>query len=178
MTVINAIAAICRGRGLGNEGHIPWYDPIDLARFKLFTKGNIVIMGSGTWKSLGQYNRPLKSRDNFIITSNAEEVLGEAASWDFNAGYSVQVFDCSFCAIDKAIDKANEDNQTIWAIGGQSIYEQFLPFSQYLHLTIIDRHYEFDRVFPEYENKFRLIQCEPHPEDQDVTFNTYERISS
>ena len=50
---------------------ILWYVPEDLRHFKEKTIGGSVVMGRGTWESIGR--KPLKGRDNYVVTSSAHE---------------------------------------------------------------------------------------------------------
>ncbi|MBR6439867.1 MAG: dihydrofolate reductase [Aeriscardovia sp.] len=51
---------------IGDGEKIPWKVPEDLRRFASITRGGAVIMGSGTWKSMG--SRPLKGRVNVVLS--------------------------------------------------------------------------------------------------------------
>lgn len=48
-----------------------WHVPEDLKHFKEKTLGGSVVMGRGTWHSIGR--KPLKDRRNFVVTSSAHE---------------------------------------------------------------------------------------------------------
>lgn len=48
-----------------------WDVPEDLKHFKEKTLGGSVVMGRGTWESIGR--KPLKGRRNFVVTSSAHE---------------------------------------------------------------------------------------------------------
>ena len=48
-----------------------WDVPEDLRHFKEKTLGGSVVMGRGTWESIGR--KPLKGRRNFVVTSLAHE---------------------------------------------------------------------------------------------------------
>ena len=62
-------------------------------------------------------------------------------------------------SIEKAIEKARsaEGGEEIFIIGGAQIYEQALPFTNKLYLTIIDDEKEGDAYFPAYETTFTKI---------------------
>ena len=64
---ISLIAAVSRNGVIGNRGTLPWHLPADLAHFKKLTLGKAVLMGRGTWSSIG---RPLPGRDNLVLTRN------------------------------------------------------------------------------------------------------------
>jgi dihydrofolate reductase len=49
----------------------------------------------------------------------------------------------------------------IWIIGGQQVYEEFLPYADEVHLTrILNRVYDCDRFFPKF-NPLPQYLCEP-----------------
>ena len=48
-----------------------WDVPEDLRHFKEKTLGGSVVMGRGTWESIG--SKPLEGRRNFVVTSSAHE---------------------------------------------------------------------------------------------------------
>ena len=48
-----------------------WHVPEDLRHFKEKTLGGSVVMGRGTWDSIGR--KPLKGRRNLVVTSSAHE---------------------------------------------------------------------------------------------------------
>ena len=52
-----------------------WDVPEDLKHFKEKTLGGSVVMGRGTWDSIGR--KPLKDRRNFVVTSSAHEYSEE-----------------------------------------------------------------------------------------------------
>lgn len=60
--------AIDNKNGIGKNGTIPWHCGHDMRWFKEKTLNSICIMGRKTWESLGK--KPLKDRQNVIITSN------------------------------------------------------------------------------------------------------------
>ncbi|MDE6708156.1 MAG: dihydrofolate reductase, partial [Oscillospiraceae bacterium] len=63
--MINIIAAVAKNRVIGNDGHIPWHIPEDMAYFKNLTTGNIIIMGRKTYEEIG---KPLSNRFHIIIS--------------------------------------------------------------------------------------------------------------
>ena len=52
-----------------------WDVPEDLKHFKEKTLGGSVVMGRGTWESIGR--KPLEGRGNFVVTSSAHEYSEE-----------------------------------------------------------------------------------------------------
>ena len=63
--MIIGIVAISKNYAIGKGGKLPWHYPADLKFFKKTTLGNVVVMGSNTWRSIG---RPLPDRINIVLT--------------------------------------------------------------------------------------------------------------
>ena len=138
---VKLIVAYCKGRGIGNKGHIPWHHPDDLRYFSKKTKGsgnNAIIMGKTTYASIG---RPLPGRCNIILSStfnNPALYIGRS--------------------LEDAIEYCLEEDFTdVWIIGGESIYREALEKNlvDEIHTSVIDEQWECDRVFPELPNCFK-----------------------
>lgn len=65
------IVGINKQNGIGFRGSIPWREPDDLKFFREKTKGNVVIMGRKTFKSIGKV---LPNRVNIVVSS--QEIKG------------------------------------------------------------------------------------------------------
>lgn len=61
----NLIVAVADDWAIGVKGDLPWHISEDLKYFKRVTMGAPVIMGRGTWESIG---RPLPGRLNIVVT--------------------------------------------------------------------------------------------------------------
>ena len=71
---IALIAAVAENRVVGINEALPWRLPADLRYFKSVTEGKVVIMGRGTYDSIG---KPLPNRENYIVTrQSGPSVLG------------------------------------------------------------------------------------------------------
>lgn len=62
---IIGVVAISRNYAIGRAGKLPWHYSADLKFFKETTSGNVVVMGSTTWRSIG---RPLPNRLNIVLS--------------------------------------------------------------------------------------------------------------
>ena len=68
---IIGIVAIAKNFAIGKDGKLPWHYSADLKFFKETTRGNAVVMGFHTWKSIG---KPLPKRLNIVLSrSNSIE---------------------------------------------------------------------------------------------------------
>lgn len=118
---------------IGYKNTLPWKQSEDLKRFKILTVGRTVVMGRKTFESIG--SKPLPSRHNIVVSSSKPEDNLTGATW-------------------LTIDEVNMLVQTlpnVFIIGGQSLYQHFLPIADMLYLTDIstDASVTGDAFFPE-----------------------------
>lgn len=145
---ISLIAAMAKGRVIGNFGTLPWHLPADLKFFKQTTMGKPIIMGRITWESIG---KPLPGRRNIVVTRKGLEPEDGAESYP---------------SLDAALD-AIRDEPEVMIIGGASIYQQAISQADRLYLTLIDAEIEGDVWFPEYDEEgWKEISREEHEADE------------
>jgi dihydrofolate reductase len=144
---VSVIAAIGRNREIGKGNTLLWHIPDDLKRFKALTLGHPVILGRKTFDSIvAMLGKPLPSRTNIVITRDPANLARTTLATN-------EVISAD--SIEDAIAKAKElDTEEIFVIGGAQIYEQALPFTDRLYLTLIDDSKEADSYFPAYEHLF------------------------
>lgn len=148
------IVGIGPNRVIGKGNKLPWNIPEDLKNFKKVTKGNSVIMGLSTYKSIG---KPLPDRNNIVLHFEPVDIEGVTV--------------CT--SIPESIEKAKEFGKDIFCIGGVSIYKQFLPLVEKLYISWIKKEYGGDMLFPEFdESEWEIEKEEEHEE---FTFVIYKR---
>ncbi|MBI5152977.1 MAG: dihydrofolate reductase [Parcubacteria group bacterium] len=168
--IISLIAAMGRNRIIGKKNALPWKLPTDMKRFRELTKGKMVIMGKNTYDSIG---KPLPERTNVVITKQDIEIPGCFVTHSVDGAILH-----GYAGTGKKDEKPWDE---IMIIGGASIYTQFLPVANRLHLTLIDEDFEGDAWFPVFENPEVWEETERTPHDPDdenkytYTFVTYER---
>jgi dihydrofolate reductase len=121
--MIGIIAAVSENGIIGVNNNIPWIGkyPEDLKRFKKLTINSNIIMGSKTWKSIGE--KPLPNRNNIIISSKLN-IETDQVSVTNSVHNAIRM--CSYL-----------NNDPIWIIGGESIYQQSINLIDFIDLTII-----------------------------------------
>lgn len=139
--MINIIAAVDENMGIGKDNKLLAHIEPDLRYFKKMTTGKIVVMGYNTYLSLPI--KPLPNRTNVLITSKDIEIEG------FIIFHSVE--ECK-----KWIDEQNEE---VFIIGGRSIYEQFLPYTDRLYLTHIFHKFDADTFFPDLSEDWQMVSA-------------------
>jgi len=116
---IALIWAQADGGVIGAGGALPWHLPEDLALFRRLTTGSTVVMGRRTWESLPERFRPLPGRTNVVLTSDP----AWSAEGARRAGSVPEVLD---------------QHESVWVIGGGSVYAAFLPHADRLVVTHVD----------------------------------------
>ncbi|MDP3941785.1 MAG: dihydrofolate reductase [bacterium] len=176
-STISIIAAIGKNRELGKNNALLWNIPGELPRFKRITTGHPIIMGRKTFASIG---RPLPNRTNIIITRNKElgivnnegviivnsleQAIEEAKKHlhDFSPP-SPQSEQSS----DVPSPKSGEGLQgEIFIIGGGQIFEQALPMTDKIYLTLVDKEFDADTFFPDYSAFTKVVEREDHESEE------------
>ena len=116
--------------GIGKNGKLPWHISEDLKNFKKITKNHPIIMGRVTWESLPF--KPLPNRRNIVLSSNVYKDV-----------------EC-FKSIDDCIKTLNRDGlNSVFIIGGTSIYSEFFNVASDLHITLVHQDVDgIDCFFP------------------------------
>jgi dihydrofolate reductase len=152
--MISIIVAIAENYAIGKNNDLLWHIPEDMKRFKRITSGHKVIMGKNTYLSLPF--RPLRDRENIVITDNPDETFDGCT-----AVYS----------INEALEKCNGSNES-FIIGGASVYKQFLPFTNRLYLTWVHKYFEGDVFFPAINfAEWQVLSKEDFPVDDQLGFS-------
>jgi dihydrofolate reductase len=116
---VSLIWAQARDGVIGADGALPWHLPEDLREFRERTTGCTVVMGRRTWESLPERFRPLPGRTNVVLTSDPTW----SAEGALRAGSAAEVLDGS---------------DSLWVIGGGTVYAAFLPHADRLVVTDVD----------------------------------------
>ncbi len=131
--IISLIVALDEQRGIGVDGHLPWYLSEDLKRFKSLTMGHHMIMGRKTYDSIG---RPLPGRTSIIVSRDL----------------TFQPEGCLVArSLETAIEFARFDNEDeVFVIGGGDLFDQAIDMADRIYLTRVHASLAADVYFPEY----------------------------
>ncbi len=151
------IVAMGRDRVIGNENRLPWHISEDLKHFKRTTTGHAVIMGRKTFESIG---KALPKRRNIVVTRQ------QGATFDgCETAYNLE----------QALTLARREDVLPFVIGGSSLFTEALPQATHLYLTEIDRAYDGDVFFPEFDSaEFDEVERRDG-ETEGVTFRVLRR---
>ena len=147
--MISIISAMSKNGVIGKGNDLPWKGlpeyKWDMKQFKELTLGNYVIMGRSTFESMG--SKGLKGRKNILITHDVVEYNNPTFKIDHDIE---EVFGSLEEAIGYCERKAWSDYDTIFIIGGESIYRYALEENlvDSVYLTVFDSEFEGDKKFP------------------------------
>lgn len=169
---LKMIAAVDQNGGLGYKNELLFHIKEDLQRFKELTTSynSIVLMGRKTYESIIEMRgKHLEGRTNVVLTGNKEyKTLPEVLKID---------------SVEKVVNhytKTGEQDKDVWIIGGQTLYEQFLPYVDEVHLTLVhkkaekvDTYFPMDKLHECFEEDYRLVNYSPKYECE-FHFITYK----
>ena len=129
--MLEAIVAVYADWGIGRKGTQPVVLKADRRHFRQITGSDAVIVGRRTMEDFPG-GRPLKGRHNIVVTRQALTIDGAEVV------HSTR----------EALAAAARQGRCL-VIGGASVYEQFYPYLDKIHITKIDLTPESDRFFPD-----------------------------
>ena len=159
---LSLIVAVDEQNAIGKNQQLLVYLPNDLKHFKQITSGHTVVMGRKTFESLP--NGALPNRKNIVLSANP-------------------AFAAKGITVCRNLDEALTlcGGETLFIIGGGTVYNEALPYADTLYLTRI--HHTFadaDTFFPEINpDEWLEVSREEHPADErhpyPYTFITLQR---
>jgi len=160
--MISMIVAMAENRAIGKNNELLWHLPKDFQHFKSVTMGKPIVMGRKTFESIG---KALPGRKNIVITRDNH----------FTAEGVVVVHSIA------AALEASEEFDDVMVIGGASFYEQMLPMTETLYLTVVHQDFEADVFFPEIKaEEWNVVERVKHEADEKhaypYSFITYRRV--
>lgn len=159
---IYIIVAVDKNFGIGKDKTLPWHFKKEIEYFRDTTvktkdpkKRNMVIMGRTTWDSIDEKYRPLKNRENIVLTRNPDYKTKGAKVLH---------------SIDEAIKSAGDDIETIFIIGGESIFKEGLQNENVdgIYLTKIENEYECDAFLPKIPERFSKVTKIGEAEENEI----------
>ncbi|MCC7305791.1 MAG: dihydrofolate reductase [Alphaproteobacteria bacterium] len=182
---VSSIAAIAKNNVIGRDNTLIWHIPEDLKHFKKTTMGKPIVMGRKSYDSIG---KPLPGRPNIVISRSFKELDREATphftvmeSVEGGAAKKVSEGPFLYSSIEEGIKAAKDMAEKmgvdeIFITGGGEIYKQTLPITDRLYLTVIDREYEGDTYFPDWEaHAWNTVSKDHRDGDPAFTFFVLER---
>lgn len=119
-----AVAYGIRGMEIGQNGRMPWEDEqgrslltADTRRFMNVTMGKAVIMGATTYDSIPEQYRPLKNRQNIVLSLSRKSLEGAQIARSLEEAYELA------------------ETEEAVVIGGARVYREALPFTDTIYAT-------------------------------------------
>ena len=128
-----AIVNITPKWGIGFDHSLLVHIHADMRRFRMQTEHHTIIVGRKTLSTFPN-GKPLKNRDNIVMTRNP----------DFSAEGAITCADLD--ALKKLI--SDRDPDTVFVCGGESVYRLLLPYCDKAVVTLSYVETEADRFFP------------------------------
>ena len=158
------VVSVDRNWAIGKDNKLLVRIPSDMQQFRNLTIGNVVIMGRKTFDSLPNHE-PLEGRKNIILTRDEN--------------YTARGVEVAH-SVDELMDLiADVDTDSVFVIGGATIYEQLLDKCDEAIITYIDYEYQADTFFPNLEEREEWELVEESDEktyfDLEYYFRTYKR---
>lgn len=147
--ILSAIAAMAHNRVIGKNNQLPWHLPEDMKYFRDQTKGKIMIMGRKTFESFS--GKPLPNRFHIVITRQKDYLLDHPM---------VKIVSDLNSAIAVAKELTPKFGEEVFVIGGAEIYQQSIPLLDRLYLTVIDKDFEGDALFPDFSSEKLILKTE------------------
>lgn len=134
---MNIIAAVDANWAIGFKNELLVKIPNDQKWFQKITTGKVVVMGRKTMETFPN-GMPLKNRTNIVLTGDR----------------ALRVKDAELVyGIEELLEKLKQYNtEDVYVIGGESVYEELLPYCDTAYITKIDYTYQADRYFPNLDN--------------------------
>lgn len=166
------VVAVDKNWAIGNKGELLARVRADLKYFQSLTKGNVVILGSKTLSTFPN-GKVLKDRINMVLSRNP----------DYAPEGAIMVR-----SIEELLSELTKyDTDSVFVIGGATVYNQLLPYCDTAYVTKFDKSFESDAFFenldssPEWELVSVGEEQKTNPEtdtesDMSFYFCTYKRI--
>ena len=160
--MLEVVVAASENDVIGRGNALPWHLPADLRHFKSLTTGRCVLMGRKTYASIG---KALPNRTNLVMSRSPGFTPVDAT-------------------VVRSVAQARElaGSSPLMVIGGAQIYDQSLPETGRIHLTLVHTVIEDgDAFFSGWRTPaWREVARERHEPDErnalPYSFITLERI--
>jgi len=162
---MNAIVAVDKNWAIGYKGQLLVSIPNDQKMFRQETSGKVVVLGRKTLATFPN-GLPLKNRTNIILTKDP----------DFTVKDAIVVH-----SIEELLEELkNYEDDSIYIIGGDSVYKQMIDYCDTCHVTMIDHEYQADTYFPDLSKddswQLQLETEEMTYFDLEYTFQKWVRV--
>ncbi|MFA9461020.1 dihydrofolate reductase [Thiohalorhabdus sp. Cl-TMA] len=144
---------------IGFNNQLPWHLPDDLRFFVRQTRGKMILMGNGTYKSL----EPTPEKPNPLPGRKLLVVTGRPGEFPYENDEVVPVG-----SVQEGLAMAEAlDEEELMVAGGHSVFMEAWPFADRLLLTRVHGDFEGDTFISDPDpNKWKVMSSEYHPADE------------
>ncbi|MES3160080.1 MAG: dihydrofolate reductase [Halorubrum sp.] len=149
-----SVAAVAANGVIGDDGGVPWpHLPADVEQYRERVAGSPVILGRRTFESM----RAALPGSHQIVVSRSVDAVDEP---------TVTVVSSVEAALDAAREIVDDTtggsgaphDDTVYVLGGGTIYESLQPHVDGMALSHVDGVYDGDTRFPEFdEHEWRVV---------------------
>lgn len=125
------ISAIGSNRIIGNGDGLPWHIPEEYNQFLGFIRGQSVIMGRRSWEI---FKKDMVPKRMVVVSRTLSD-------------HQIPVLS----SLEKALEYSRQFQEDIFICGGQSVYEESLPYADYMYLSYIKGEHQGNVFFPEFD---------------------------
>jgi len=125
---LSILVAHDQQRVIGYNNDLPWHLPNDLKHVKKLSTGNTLVMGRGTFESIGKL---LPNRRNVVLTHN-------------------QNFQHDGVDVIHSIDEIYNLPGHVFIFGGQSLFDKMIDKVDDMYITVLEGKFKGDTFFPPY----------------------------
>jgi len=157
---VNLIVAVDQNFAIGYKNELLFKLKKDMKHFRETTLNSFCLMGKNTFKSLPS---PLKNRRNVVLTRDI----------NYKIKHPDVIIEHDLKHVLHLYKESGLQDKELFIIGGQSIYEQSLPYVDNIYLTFIGEKAEKkDTYFPMIDiiKDFKIVDSKYDCEDN-VHFN-------
>jgi len=147
------IAAIGSNHIIGTGERLPWHIPSEYNQFLDFVRDQTVLMGRRSYEIFRNDMVPKR----IVVVSQTLET-GRASV---------------FRSFPEALEYSRSFSEDIFICGGQSIYEDSIPYADYMYLSFIKGEHQGNVYFPEFDEGDWTVEKEE--EHDEFTFVIYSR---
>lgn len=158
---IAAVAALDSKRGIGKNNKLLFKIKEDFDRMRNLIAGKPLIMGRKTYESMLSYTngKIIPGSKNIVITSDPDYGLKHKEG-------CIVVH-----SLGEAMEAAAKDNpEELIIFGGQKVFEQALPVTDRLYLTVVEGDFGADTFFPDYSRFKKAISQKTYVSAEGLKF--------
>ncbi|MGB9932204.1 dihydrofolate reductase [Haloarcula amylolytica] len=160
-TELVLVVAADENNVIGLDGGVPWHYPKDVRQYKDRIAGHPVILGRRTFDSMD----PLTDCYTVVLTSD-DSRSADSETVEYATTPQIAVEAAARAGSTEAFGGdatgASDSPPITYVIGGEAVYDLFLPFASRVFLSRIHERNEGDRYFPDLGEEWTELSREAH----------------